>query len=109
MSRQLHRTVLACALATAVACVPVLPAAAAAPADSTSIGTFVDRFAGWLDALGAAFAVGASEGETMPFMDPNGAMPHLDPNGVTQASGDGEAQDTPDDSQDAMPYMDPNG
>jgi len=105
MPRQLHRPVLAVALAAALAAtlalVPSLPAAAAAPDRAAPISTVLDRLADWLGSLGFTFVSPASEGE---------ASPHMDPNGLTvPAPEEGQAQEDSGDSQDTMPHLDPNG
>lgn len=115
MTRTTRRPLLSLALGAALALAPAFPALAA-PADAPAAAW--SGFAAWLEGLArTVFAWGASEGETYPFIDPNGvhaatrddagdSFPYLDPNGVTAASG---AQETPPDGGESYPFLDPDG
>jgi len=115
MTRTNRRPLLTLALAAAFALAPVLPALAA-PADAPA-GAW-SGFTIWIEEFVLkVVAWGASDGETFPFLDPDGVSagpgdqgdtyPFIDPNGLASASGAQEVP--PNGGGETYPYLDPNG
>lgn len=108
MSRVTLRPFAAAALA-AILAVTAVPAVHALPAGDGQVLTAAsglwEQLSSW---IGGLFAVGGSESEAGPDMDPNGppqAGPHMDPNGLAA----GPDMDPDGTEADAGPEMDPDG